>query len=251
MSGTARSEVEEGGPGGSPRKALDLARSGPWFVGLFLTALVAFWPSYLSQIGSNSVYTHVHAVLATSWIGMLTAQPMLIRARRRDVHRAIGRASYAIAPLTVLSIVFLAHSRITGLEGEPFARQSYFMYLQASLAVVFALSWGLAVRHRRDMSIHARFMLCTGFTLIDPVFVRLMGVVGLPWPWNRQWFTFGLTDAVILALIWAERDAKRGRWVFPAMLAVFVASQLPALIGLTEMGWWQGFARWFATLPLT
>ena len=30
------------------RKPLDLARSGPYFVGLLLMAVVAFWPSYLT-----------------------------------------------------------------------------------------------------------------------------------------------------------------------------------------------------------
>ena len=55
----------------------DLARSGPYFAGMLLVALVAFWPSYLSQLGANGAYTHLHAILATLWILLLIAQPTL------------------------------------------------------------------------------------------------------------------------------------------------------------------------------
>lgn len=233
------------------RKPINLARSGPYFVGLLLTAFVAFWPSYLSQLGENSAYTHVHAVLATLWILMLIAQPTLIRKRRRDVHRTLGRISYGLAPLVVVSIVLLAHSRIADLSVDAFQGQTYFLYLQTSLAALFAGSYAMAIRHRGDMALHARFMICTGFTLVDPVVIRLMGLMDLSITWNRQWFTFGLTDAIILALIFFDRGSRRGRWVLLVMLPLFVLSQLPALLDMTGAVWWQAFARWFAALPLT
>lgn len=56
---------------------------------------------------------------------------------------------------------------------------------------------------------------------------------------------------LLIALIWLERNARGGRGVFPAMLVVFVAAQVPALFSLTGQDWWQSFARWFAGLPLT
>jgi hypothetical protein len=57
-------------------------KSGYYFAGLFGAALVAFWPQYLSRLGAGgiSVYIHVHAVLMTTWFGLLIAQPFLLRA---------------------------------------------------------------------------------------------------------------------------------------------------------------------------
>ena len=101
---------------------------------------------------------------------------------------------------------------------------------------------------RRDMPLHARFMICTGFMLIDPVVIRLMIWIHDNPSWNYQWFLFGLTDLVILTLIWLEREARSGRWVFPGLLVVFVASQLPALLQLTNAPAWQAFAKLFAAL---
>lgn len=233
-------------------RPLNFSRSGPYFIGLFLVALVAFWPTYLSQaLSSSSTYTHLHALTASLWMLMLVAQPLAIRTRRLDWHRMLGRASYALAPLIVVSIVLLAHSRIKGLNGEAYALQTYVLYLQMSLAVLFGLSYALAILKRRTTALHARFMVCTALTLIDPVVVRLLFWANPTPSWNYQWLTFGLTDLVLVALIWFDRHSRVGRAVFPAMLAVFVLAQAPALFQLTSTPLWQAFARWFAALPLT
>ena len=50
---------------------------------MLLIALISFWPSYLSQLGAQTAYTHLHASLAGLWILMLIVQPILIRKRRR------------------------------------------------------------------------------------------------------------------------------------------------------------------------
>jgi hypothetical protein len=233
-------------------RPLNFSRSGPYFAGLFVLALVAYWNSYLSQILSASNYTHFHASLAAIWILMLVAQPMLIRAKRLTWHRVLGGFSYVLAPLIVISIVLLAHSRIKGLSGEAYAIQTYILYLQVSLTVLFGLSYALAIAKRHVVALHARFMVCTAFTLIDPIVIRLMFWMGSRTPsWNYQWVTFGLTDLAIVALIYLERRSTSGRRVFPVMLAVFVLAQIPALFGLTNTPVWQAFANWFAALPLT
>jgi hypothetical protein len=237
---------------GSRTRPLNFLRSGPYFAGLLLLAFVAYWPSYFSRVLSADHYTHFHASLAVLWILMLAAQPTLIRMKRLALHRLLGAFSYVLAPLIIVSIVLLAHSRIKGLSGEAYAVQTYILYLQVSLTVLFGLSYSLAIAKRHTVALHARFMVCTAFTLIDPVVIRLMFWMGSRTPsWNYQWVTFGLTDLVIVALIWMERRSKSGRRVFPIMLIVFVLAQAPALFGMTNTPLWQAFARWFAALPLT
>lgn len=246
----AAGAAADGPPIDSPRRGgLAPARSGPWFAVFLVVALIAFWPSYLSRIGAQTAYTHLHASTATLWMVLLIAQPALIRARRLDLHRMLGRLSLGLVPVVVGSMVLLAHSRISGLGGEAFAGQSYLLYLQISQVALFALCFGAAIWTRRRTELHARFMILTGVTLVDPVGVRLMVWADLG-AWNYQWLTFGLMDLVILGLIWLERDSPRGRGVFPAMLPVFVLAQLPALLGFTGTSVWRTFARWFAELPL-
>jgi hypothetical protein len=228
-------------------RMLDLARSWPYFAGFFLLALVAFWPSYLAQVGAAGGYVHLHAATAAGWMLLLVGQAWAIGDRRVALHRALGKASYALAPLLLLSVLLLAHDRI---QHPPagYALQTYILYLQISLAVLFGLSYGLAIYHRRSVALHSRFMVCTALTLIDPVVIRLLFWAQPAPTFNYQWLTFALTDLVFLALIWLERSNRAGRGVFPAMLAAFVAAQLPALLGFTDGALWQGFARWLAAL---
>ncbi|HYI63860.1 MAG TPA: hypothetical protein VEW71_03130 [Allosphingosinicella sp.] len=229
-------------------RMLDLARSWKYFAGFFLLALVAFWPTYLSQVRASSPYTHLHAATAAAWMLMLVAQSWAIGARRVAQHKLFGKASYALAPLVLVSILLLGHDRIGGVSGEAYAIQTYILYLQLSLAVLFGLSYGLAIWNRRSVALHSRFMVCTALTLIDPVTIRLLFWADPTPAFNYQWLTFALTDLVLVALIWLERHNRAGRAVFPAMLGLFVLAQLPALLGLTDGALWQGFARWFAAL---
>jgi hypothetical protein len=228
-------------------RTLDLTRSWPWLAGIFALALVAFWPSYLSQVGAAGGYVHLHAAAAAGWMLLLVGQSWAIGAHRVSLHRALGKASYVWAPLLLLSILLLAHYKMLN-PPEGFAIQTYVLYLQISLAFLFGLSYGLAIWHRRSVALHSRFMVCTALTLIDPVMIRILFWINPAPAFNYQWLTFGLTDLVFLLLILLERNNRAGRRVFPAMLAVFVAAQLPALLGLTEGALWQGFARWFAAL---
>jgi hypothetical protein len=227
------------------------AASAPWFAGLLVVALIAFWPTYLSRLAATDAYTHLHAVSAALWMVLLVAQPLAIRTRRLDLHRAMGRASWVLAPFVLAAIVLLAHSRLQGLDARRFLDQTYVLYLQVSLAALWSLCYGLAIAWRRTTALHARFMVCTGLTLIDPVAIRLMFWIDSTPSWNYQWLTFGLTDLVLAALIAAERRSASGRGVFPAMLALFVLLQAPPLLGLTASAPWQSFSRWFAALPLT
>ena len=229
-------------------RMLDLSRSWKYFAGFLLIAMVAFWPTYFAQVRATSGFTHLHAVTAALWMVLLVLQSWAIGARRVALHRGSGKASYVIAPLVLLSILLLAHDRIRSAQGEAYAIQTYILYLQLSLAALFALSYGLAIWTRRSVARHSRFMVCTALTLVDPVFIRLL-LWADPLPgFNYQWLTFGLTDLIFLVLIWLERHNRAGRGVFPAMLGVFILAQLPALLGLTEGPLWQGFARWFAAL---
>ena len=156
-------------------------------------------------------------------------------------------ASYALAPLVLMSMVLLAHSKTHGLS----VAQNVGSYVPLSLTALFALSYALGILMRRTVALHARFMVCTALTLIDPVLVRMMFWVNPNPTWMYQWFTFAVTDLVFVVFIWRERHARVGRAVFPTMLGVFVLAQVILLFGFYQGSWWQAFVRWFVALPLT
>jgi hypothetical protein len=226
---------------------INFTSSAPYFGGLLLVALIAFWPTYLSRPFTADTHTHLHALTATLWMLMLVAQPLAIRTKRLALHRRLGRSSYALAPLVLMSMVLLAHSKTHGLS----VAQNVGIYVPLSLTALFALSYALGIYTRRTVALHARFMVCTALTLIDPVLVRMMFWVN-PNPTSMyQWFTFAVTDLVFVVFVWQERHTRVGRAVFPTMLGVFVLAQVILLFGFYQAWWWQAFVSWFVALPLT
>ena len=228
-------------------RTIDFSRGAPYFGALLVLALVAFWPTYLSRPLTVDTYTHLHAFTATLWILTLVAQPLAIRTRRLTFHRLLGRSSYVLAPLVLTSMVLLAHSKTHGFS----VAQNVEIYVPLSLSVLFSVSYALGIITRRTVALHARFMVCTALTLIDPVVVRIMFWLNPTATWRYQWFTFGLTDLVFVVFIWRERHARRGRAVFPTMLGVFVLAQAVLLFGIYKGPAWQAFVGWFVALPLT
>ena len=225
----------------------------PWagygFVLFFLAALVAFWPEYLSRLPRGGIYRHFHAGLMTLWFALLIAQPLLVRTGRRPLHRTLGKSSFVLAPLAVVSMVLLTHVRLQEVTD---ASMRALAILPLAMATLFAVAYALAIRYRHQPALHARYMICTGLALVDPVGARLLGYY-LPFAlpdWAYQGTTFTLTDLLLLWLIWRERGVARGRAAFPVMLAVAVVLQVMVFV-FPHLSAWQAAMRWFAALPLT
>jgi len=231
--------------------ALDIApyrRSAPFFGALLLLAIPAFWPTYFSPPRYEADWhVHVHGIALFSWAILLIVQPALIASGRYGVHRALGKVSYFLAPVIVVSTVLLAHYRLHA--SEPTFDQLYFLCVQAALMTIFAVAYAQAIRWRRSPGLHARYMVCTALAMVDPIVARLIFFnTGIDIPWT-QIVTYLLVDAILLALWWRDRRAGMEARVFPAMLTLFVLLELPTFF-LPHMPAWASFGRWFGALPL-
>ncbi|CAN5411617.1 hypothetical protein BH20ACI2_BH20ACI2_05780 [soil metagenome] len=235
-----------------PASQIDLSRTWWIFAIFLLVAVAAFWrTNFAPGLGTASFYIHLHATTAALWMVLLISQPLMIRRYWFDWHRRVGQVSYLLVPIVLVSMLLLAHYRIRTVAEENYQLQTFVLYLQFSLAALFALAFTLAMFYRRDSELHARFMVCTGLTLIDPVFARVFFWTHPLSVEYHQWLTYGLTDALFLILIYLDRRNSRARWVFPTMLGIFIIFQLPALFWWTEWPVWQAFARWFSSISLT
>lgn len=219
---------------------------------LFVLALPAFWPAYLSKPLAPDRYTHFHAAVGALWLALLIAQPALIALRRSDVHRAVGRAAFALAPLFVLSAILLAHFRFSRMDTATFAAEAYTLYLPLSAALLFGAAFALAMRFRRVASLHARFMACTALVLVDPVVGRVLAfhVIELAQFWHYQLITFALEAAILAALALSLARGSAARRIFGAFAAAYL-SVLGLWFTVPRTALWHDFAGWFRQLQLT
>ncbi|MDH5630488.1 MAG: hypothetical protein OEY96_10085 [Gammaproteobacteria bacterium] len=226
-----------------------LQQSGYFYGVMLLLAFIAFWPNYLSKLSDNNFYAHIHGITGTMWILLLITQPLMIKNKRRDLHQMLGKISYILAPIVIVSFFMLAHHKISILpaDHEFYPVQSYFLYLQVTLGSVFALCYIMGVLNRSNMAVHARYMICTGLTFVDPILARIIFAFNQSMTLTSyQLISFIIMDAIILFLIWMERNESKAKNVLPRILVVFLIVQIPLLMGFTQSSIWQGFTAWLA-----
>ena len=122
------------------------------------------------------------------------------------------------------------------------------LYLGTAASLMLALFWGLAIVHRREPAMHARYMVATALVMIDPAAARLMLAL-LPEGarFNPSWGGYAVTFAILTVLIVFDRAAPRGRGVFRFVAAVFALNfVLMHVVPGTQA--WQSFAHGWAAL---
>lgn len=217
---------------------------------LLALSLPAFWPDHLGRLPAGDPYTHAHALLGLLWLLALVAQPLLVRARRVALHRAVGRAAVAVGLAFFVSSLLLSHHRVSRMDAEAFAAHGYGHYLPLLMAALFAAALALGLRWRRVMPVHARFMACTALALVDPVTARLMHFHAPPPAafFVGQLPAFVIVTLVLLALWRTLPPALPGRRSFAAF-AVVVGFLLYPVTPYSAL--WLGWLQWFRALPLT
>ena len=100
-----------------------------WFALLLVTALLGFSGTYFMRLADNNLIRHLHAATAFAWLLLLIAQAWLMRRRNFALHRKLGRSSLALAPLFVVTGLFLVQDMLArpGPFIKPYAERLAFV----------------------------------------------------------------------------------------------------------------------------
>lgn len=221
-----------------------------WFAGLLVLSFLGFWPSYFSPSASSATFAqHFHAVAMLIWVLMLMVQPWLIRARRRDTHRMVGRVSFVLAPLVVISAFYVVLDNLAKLP-QPYPPIGLsFVWLGLSSALYFAIVYSLAIINRRDMQLHARYMVSTALVFIVPGLGRLLRRIGEATGLEFLDFQPALWFSVAVGVVMILREARKGRVRLPWVLAT--ALWTGVVLGfyfVPRFEWFSAFADWYLGL---
>jgi hypothetical protein len=67
-----------------------------------------FYTSYFSVfLEAKPSIIHIHFTLMVLWIAMLITQPFLIKYKKLTIHRTLGKISYVLVPLVLISAFFM------------------------------------------------------------------------------------------------------------------------------------------------
>lgn len=160
-------------------------RQAHWFVGLVLLVILAgFWATYWSTVRSVPLAFHVHALTASAWLLLLMLQSIVIHRRRNALHKQLGWASFLLFPALILGFMMILN---VSAQNYVAAQNPFSVYFgpAAGIGMVTAIAayltlFYLALKHRRNVKLHAGYMLTTPLILFESPFSRVIDAF-LPW----------------------------------------------------------------------
>jgi hypothetical protein len=190
---------------------------------IWLGIVMGFGPVILKHLQTDQPYPliiHFHAAFFVGWLLLLTTQVLLIRVRRTDLHRKLGMAGMAMAPVMVMlgiaaGIIVERINFGTALSRPPF------LAIEFTDMLAFAGLAGAALVLRGNASGHKRLILLATFYITDAGYSRwlapgIRSVLGHNFLGTFTGLYLG-TDLLLLAL--GGYDLVTRRRLHPAYIA--------------------------------
>lgn len=211
-------------------------RRAPYLVGfVLLVILTGFWASYFASGEGVPLAFHVHAISSMMWLALLIVQQVAIQRRANELHRWLGRASFVLFPFLIFGFMMIINraAQRFALGDSPVSvalGPAFGVGMATALAAYLTLFY-LALRHRRNVKLHAGYMLATPLIMFESPFSRVMGdylpwmnVIGSEFP-HAILDTIAISDIMVAAFalwLWARNREHGAPWL---LVAVFVLLQ--------------------------
>ena len=212
------------------------------FVGFYNTYFV-FFPDF----EGFKMFHHVHAFLMILWLLVLIVQPILINKRKYKWHRAIGKISYILVPVIVISmLVAYKNSFLTKIaeHGVAHSESLNMLFLPLTDVLPFAIFYMLAIINRKNTANHLRYMISTAVVVVSAGLLRLLMT------WLGMDFMGALyASIVVMALVFVSliiydfRNEKlsKNKSFLIALLIFSIPNLLLLFVPYTS--WWRTFAE--------
>ena len=179
---------------------------------------------------------------------MLIVQPVLIRRRQYKLHRAIGKFSYVLVPVIVISIVFIAkEAYLKGAAAPDQSKVLAGLFTPFFQIVDFVWLYVLAIINKRNAPAHMRFMITTSLAIMGAgvrrIFNHYLGMTTA----HQFIYAFLIIDLVLAGLIIYDIRNKKKLKPYLISAAVIVGSQI-AFYTLPGTALWQTLCGGFVHL---
>lgn len=218
-----------------------------WFLLAIAVTITGFFKSFVSKFTETDLLHHFHGLASTGWMLLLVIQPFVYSRNRMHLHRKLGKLSFLLAPLLVISGFLMMHLMLSREGGlNPFTYMISFLDLL--FITQFLFFYVKAIMHRRNLQLHARYMAGTVLALLPPGLGRATALIpGLTNPMlglDICYFLLELTSVILII-----DDRIKGRIFAPYVIAlVFFLVQHICMHFAAEWPVWQQIVQAFAGL---
>ena len=193
-------------------------------LGYFLILLVpltflAFFHTYFKQFpnfeDNITTYIHLHAIIATVWILMLIVQPILINKKKYKAHQKIGKISYLVFPLLILSFT-PQMMRIINSDNPAI------LFFPLADTILLSICYCLAIYYRKKTNKHMRYMIGTAIVFLGPTIGRIGPIIlGLSQN-TTQNIQYGVIFFILGGLILLDRRNNQSIKPYSLILLMWV-----------------------------
>lgn len=148
-----------------------------YFILAMLVTIVAFIPSYFTRLRETDTSHHFHGITATLWLLLFIVQPLLYRKVLMKWHRSIGKFSLLLAPLIVVGGLTMIHRMLLAKANYPPQLPYQLAFIDFFTLALFILFFVLAIVHRKNIQLHARYMVCTVLPPLIPALTRFLFLI--------------------------------------------------------------------------
>ena len=202
---------------------------------LLVFGFVGFFRTYFGLIPhfeKSPNLIHWHFAFLMSWVILLVVQPLLIRYKKVRIHRMLGKVTYVLAPLVVLSLCLLLRRYYNKyhLEEYPVLDMLIACHSQAIHIFQFILFYVLALAYKRKVVLHASFMTATGIIFINPSLTRALEHVFSISYQVAESYVIAITNLTIFILLFYTKSKGVNYKPYLFIFAIMLLHDIPMLL---------------------
>lgn len=166
-----------------------------FFVAVMIITITGFFNSYIKFLPDTDKFPaiiHIHFVAFAFWLALIVIQPILIRKRKYELHRKVGKLSYLIAPVLVLTILILVKNQTKREIGVSESNAAVTAFIGLLDAISFSVYYIIAMVNKGNVRWHVAFLIAATLVVLNPGMSRLL---------NQIRPGLGLLIAIILPFI--------------------------------------------------
>ncbi|OYZ29103.1 MAG: hypothetical protein B7X86_13240 [Sphingobacteriales bacterium 17-39-43] len=221
-----------------------------YFILAAVVTIFAFFPSYFNRLTSTDDAHHFHGITATLWLVLLIIQPFLYKTGNLRWHRMIGKISFVLVPLIIISALNMVQIMLINKASYPPNIPDRLAFIDFATLVQFLLFYLLAIYKRKEIQLHARYMVCTVLGPLIPALTRLLFRFPGIDNFNKSLNISYIIIEVVLILLLLD-DKRSGKIPLPYVLAIILFIVQHLLMNfVAEWEWWIKLMETFALLKI-
>lgn len=230
-----------------------------WIAFTIVIIIWGFWGSYFNSEHTVPIAFHVHAISALVWLGLLMVQIWSINNNKRHWHKSLGKVSFSLFPILIVGFVMIVDYAAEQAIMPDNSRGSFlgpsFGFSMLVAIIAYLTVYYLALKHRRNIRLHAGYMLTTPLILFESPFARILpDIVPLATITGSSYPQIILDSIAISMLLSALFGIVLYFWLKPhstpfLIAALFLIAESITMYYLPKYEWVREAFYAYATIP--